>query len=180
LVVKACGLSGAAIMTAALVVSASLFACGSEAARETTSPVLPEEDDAAPPPATSKDDGFDAGTSVDASANVDAAAAPANLDLTGKWRGKAGGDSVFLDVTVAGADVSGNACESPTHDCYVLEGATFVDGRMTGSYSWPESGQTSTVKIDLVMSADGASLTGTYASSKCAPCALAATLTRWP
>lgn len=94
--------------------------------------------------------------------------------FAGKWTGPVGQDSSHLDLQQNGATVTGQACEAPGKDCYAFSGEAAGD-RLTGSYSWMESGKTEKVVVDL--RADGNALVGKYTVSKCM-CTLDASLQR--
>jgi hypothetical protein len=99
-------------------------------------------------------------------------------DVTGRWAGTVGTDSAYLELSQDGLVVQGEACERPGLDCYSLLGATFIDGQLTGSYSWFESdGSGYTTFVSLMIDEGGSEFSGSYTSTECS-CRLDARLSR--
>jgi hypothetical protein len=98
-------------------------------------------------------------------------------DISGQWRGTAGSDSMFLDLSQDGQDVSGNSCEAPGKDCSTIQQGTFADGKLSFYYEWSEAGATPRVTVSLSLDDSGDVLSGTAHSTKC-NCDLHTELTR--
>ena len=91
----------------------------------------------------------------------------AALDVTGPWTGSLEGDTAYLELTQTGSYVSGKFCEAPPNeDCQSIYGGRFIDGHLTGAFSFFESG-TQTVSFDLAIGGDGKTLSGDAESTKC-------------
>lgn len=92
---------------------------------------------------------------------------PAALDVTGPWIGSLEGDTAYLELTQTGSYVSGKFCEAPPdRDCHPIFGGRFIDGHLTGAFSFFDSG-TQTVSFDLAMGGDGKTLSGDAEVTKC-------------
>ena len=97
--------------------------------------------------------------------------------ISGEWQGTAGNDSMFLDLSQDGQDVTGDACEAQGMDCYAIQQGTFVDNGLSFYYEWSEAGGMPRVTASLSLDDSGDLLSGTVHSTKC-NCDLHTELTR--
>jgi hypothetical protein len=105
--------------------------------------------------------------------------AAASANVSGNWCGASvdaatacTGDSVvYVELAQTGSSVTGTACEYYRSGCSTIENGTVLSNRLTYYYTFgPDS-----VTADFTVAADGRSMTGTYASTKCG-CQIAETL----
>jgi hypothetical protein len=74
-----------------------------------------------------------------------------------------GDEVIYAELTQTGTAVTGMSCEDYLDDCFPLDNGSVVGDHLTYRYTFAPDH----VDADLTLSADGQSLTGTYASTKC-------------
>jgi hypothetical protein len=104
--------------------------------------------------------------------------------LTGAWCGLqvttaadcvGNNDAIYAEFTQTGTTVTGQSCEYYLAGCYPIENGSLTGQALTFDYTFSPD----RVDASLTLSADGQTLSGTYASTKCS-CDVPVTLHRLP
>jgi hypothetical protein len=104
-------------------------------------------------------------------------------DVSGAWCGLpvttaeacVGDEVIYAELGQAGSTVTGQSCEYYLGACYPIENGSLMATTLVFDYTFSPD----RVDASLILSADGQTLTGTYASTKCS-CDVPVTLHRLP
>ena len=104
-------------------------------------------------------------------------------DVSGAWCGLqvttaaacVGDEVVYAEFAQSGTTVTGQSCEYYLAGCYTLENGSLTGEALVFDYTFSPD----RVDASLILSADGQTLAGTYASTKCS-CEVPVTLHRLP
>jgi hypothetical protein len=107
--------------------------------------------------------------------NEDRRSASPAVDVGGQWCGlpvadpmDCRGDEVFYaELAQAGGTVTGQFCEAYGRDCYDIAGGVVAGRTVTFHYEFDDSPGIARVDVDVEVSSDEASMTGTAFSTAC-------------
>lgn len=109
--------------------------------------------------------------------------ASAGGDVSGAWCGLqittaaacVGDEVIYAEFAQSGTTVTGRSCEYYLAGCYAIENGSLTGEALVFDYTFSPD----RVDASLTLSADGQTLAGTYASTKCS-CEVPVTLHRLP
>jgi hypothetical protein len=84
-------------------------------------------------------------------------------------------DAIYTEFAQSGSTVTGQSCEYYLAACYTIENGSLTGANLVFDYTFSPD----RVDASLTLSADGQTLSGTYASTKCS-CDVPVTLYRLP